>query len=67
MNGVLMFAGGGILLAAVLGGPDARGFRLLLVAGVALLAVGVFSGTKNPGGSDCRTEWDGRSNSTVCD
>lgn len=66
---MIMFAGGAVILLAVIRGPDAPWCRALVVAGIALMTVSFFTGPKHTrsGGGECYTDWDGRSNSTVCD
>lgn len=65
---VLMALGGLMLVASAIGGPDASGFKALIAGGVVLFVAGcVVQPLSKNGGMDCYTDWDGRSNSTVCD
>lgn len=55
---LLAVAGGGLFLGGI-----AKGYKPLMWAGVAVLLVSYFFAPD----SGCFTDWDGRSNPTVCD
>jgi len=48
---------------------DTPKYAVVAALSVGLFAVGMFATPQRPGGdgSYCYTDWDGRSNSTVCD
>lgn len=60
---------GGFSLAFLLyAGSDFPGFKALTPLAVALMIGGCVMQPKTKGGGDnCYTDWDGRSNPTVCD